>query len=71
MSGGSLELIGRRGEGWRRIATADMTLDEAITLLHDDQDTWRPSTEADVALMLPAHPLIDEVRSRTGAGSAS
>lgn len=32
-SGGNAELIGRRGEGWHRIADREMTLDAAIALL--------------------------------------
>lgn len=32
-SGGSLTLIGRRGEGWNRVANADMTVAEAIAII--------------------------------------
>lgn len=48
-SGGSVELIGRRGEGWNRIAHVERSLDEAIALLVEDGDAdpdWTSSVPA-------------------------
>jgi hypothetical protein len=40
-SGGTVTLIGRRGEGWERISGADIALDTAVSLLTPDAATDR------------------------------
>lgn len=49
-SGGSVELIGRRGDGWQRISATEMTLDEAVAVLeadgHENPDVARDLQDA-------------------------
>ncbi|MFK4790272.1 hypothetical protein [Microbacterium sp. ZW T5_56] len=34
-SGGTMRLVGRRGEGWQQVADVALPLDDALVRLHD------------------------------------
>lgn len=67
-SGGTVALIGRRGEGWDRISPHELTLDEAIAILeqaghgsaHDDPsfDSAVPSADAGAGRFTPGESIL-------------
>ncbi|MGO2746471.1 DUF402 domain-containing protein [Microbacterium sp.] len=67
-SGGNLTLIGRRGEGWQRIAETEMSLDDAVASLeqsghgsaHDDPAFENAVRSEDVAAprFTPGDPIL-------------
>ncbi|HWS52242.1 MAG TPA: DUF402 domain-containing protein [Microbacterium sp.] len=67
-SGGSVELIGRRGEGWSRLTAAEMSLDAAIRILgpHPVADTDLvsdlPSDSPDAPRFTPGEIILWQYR---------